>query len=102
MNENLEMRNPCKVLIAKRRRMMKRNEMRIKSKNEDENTADKSVELVSIAEATALVKGLSAYQIRLMVKKKQLPYIQAGRKIFINKEVLMKTLYFGNVEHNPG
>lgn len=54
----------------------------------DEN----KVILLTIKEAAELVSGLSQYQIRLMIKNKQLPYIQAGRKFFINKDVLLKHL----------
>ena len=57
----------------------------------NENNENK-VTLLTIKEASDMVSGLSQYQLRLMVKTKQLPCVQAGRKIFINKEVLLRHL----------
>ena len=57
----------------------------------NENT-EKQVILLTIKEASEMVSGLSQYQLRLMVKTKQLPCVQAGRKIFINKDVLLRHL----------
>ena len=53
---------------------------------------EKQVILLTIKEASDMVSGLSQYQLRLMVKTKQLPCVQAGRKIFINKDVLFRHL----------
>ena len=53
---------------------------------------EKQVILLTIKEASDMVSGLSQYQLRLMVKTKQLPCVQAGRKIFINKDVLLRHL----------
>ena len=59
--------------------------------NMNENT-EKQVVLLTIKEASDMVSGLSQYQLRLMIKNKQIPYIQAGRKFFINKDVLLRHL----------
>ena len=48
--------------------------------------------LLTVKEAADMVTGLSQYQIRLMIKNGQLPYIKAGKKMFINKEMLLRLL----------
>ena len=99
MDEKNEMKRTSKVLAVKTKMMNRRKKIRTKIKKEDNDTSEKPVELVTIKEAKDLVKGLSEYQIRMMIKKKQIPFVQAGRKFFINKEVLMDYLYTGNFEY---
>lgn len=53
---------------------------------------ENKVILLTIREAAAMVSGLSVYQVRLMIKNGQIPYIKAGTKIFINKAILLKYL----------
>ncbi len=59
---------------------------------EDITMEEKKVVLLTIREAAAMVTGLSVYQVRLMIKNGQIPYIKAGTKIFINKDILLKVL----------
>jgi len=51
---------------------------------------ENKVILLTIKEASETVKGLSQYHIRMLVRTGQLPSIKAGRKYFINKDVLLR------------
>ena len=57
---------------------------------------EKKITLITIPEAAALIDGISVYQIRLLIKNGKLPYIRAGSKMFINKDILIR--YFNNEE----
>lgn len=48
--------------------------------------------MLTIREASEYVIGLSEYQIRSMCKSGKLPYIMAGKKYLINRDVLLKYL----------
>ena len=54
--------------------------------------SDNKVRLLTISEAIELVDGLTKYQIRMMIKNGQLPCIKAGKKIFINRDILIRFL----------
>lgn len=59
-----------------------------------ENEENKTV-LLTIKEASKIVKGLSQYHIRMLVKSGRIPSIRAGRKYFINKAVLLRYISGG-------
>ena len=48
------------------------------------------ITMISIKEAAELVNGLTKYRIRQMCIENQIPYIMAGKKYLINKEVFLK------------
>jgi excisionase family DNA binding protein len=48
--------------------------------------------MLTVKEASECVQGLTKFRIRQMVLDGTLPHIKAGRKILINKNVLLKTL----------
>lgn len=48
--------------------------------------------LLTIKEASEFAVGLSQYHIRMLVRCGQLPCIKAGRKYFINKDILIRYL----------
>ena len=66
------------------------------SKELDAPKEEKKITLITIPEAAALIDGISVYQIRLLIKNGKLPYIRAGSKMFINKDILIR--YFNNEE----
>jgi excisionase family DNA binding protein len=49
-------------------------------------------QLLTVSECAECVQGLTKFRIRQMVLDGTLPHIKAGRKILINKNVLLKTL----------
>lgn len=53
---------------------------------------DNKVVLLTIKEASNLVIGLSQYHVRMLVRSGQLPCVKAGRKYFINKDILLRYL----------
>ena len=50
------------------------------------------VEMLTIKEAAALVKGLTEYRVRQMCILNQIPHIMAGKKYLINKEMFLDHL----------
>ncbi|MBQ8434834.1 MAG: helix-turn-helix domain-containing protein [Oscillospiraceae bacterium] len=48
--------------------------------------------MLTIKEASQLVKGLSEYRIRRMCIDGKLPHIKAGKKYLINEDVLMEVV----------
>ena len=61
-----------------------------------ENTAleqqTTKVVMLTIKEAAELVDGLSPYRVRQICLTNQIPYITAGRKYLINKELFLNYL----------
>ncbi len=60
----------------------------------DEDEEPKKVHLITIDEATQLVEGLTKYQIRKLIHSGKIPSVQAGNKVFINRDILLR--YFNN------
>lgn len=62
-----------------------------------ENVPEKTVEMLTVKECAAAVKGLSEHTVRQLVMQNRIPYIRTGRgkngKILIAKSVLLA--YFG-------
>lgn len=67
------------------------------SVNTAENTSEKLIEMLTVKECAAAVKGLSEHTVRQLVAQDKIPYIRAGQgkngKILIAKSSLLA--YFG-------
>jgi len=57
-----------------------------------EGRKENMVEMLTIKEAAALVKGLTEYRVRQMCICNQIPHIMAGKKYLINKEMFLDHL----------
>ncbi len=57
-----------------------------------EGRKENTVEMLTIKEAAALVKGLTEYRVRQMCINDQIPHIMAGKKYLINKEMFLDHL----------
>ena len=64
------------------------------SENINDEEEPKKVHLITIDEATQLVEGITKYQLRKLIKSREIPSIQGGKKIFINTDILLR--YFNN------
>ena len=62
-----------------------------------ENAPKKPIEMLTIKECTAAIKGLSEHNVRQLVSQNKIPYIRTGQgkngKILISKSALLA--YFG-------
>ena len=62
-----------------------------------ENASEKPVEMLTVKECAAAVKGLSEHTVRQLVAQNKIPYIRTGQgkngKILISKSALLT--YFG-------
>lgn len=62
-----------------------------------ENVSEKPVEMLTVKECAAAVKGLSEHTVRQLVAQNKIPYIRTGQgkngKILISKSALLA--YFG-------
>lgn len=62
-----------------------------------ESASEKPVEMLTVKECTAAVKGLSEHTVRQLVVQNKIPYIRTGQgkngKILISKSALLT--YFG-------
>lgn len=67
------------------------------SVNAAENAPEKPVEMLTVKECAAAVKGLSEHTVRQLVAQNKIPYIRTGQgkngKILISKSALLT--YFG-------
>ena len=67
------------------------------SVNAAENAPEKPVEMLTVKECAAAVKGLSEHTVRQLVAQNKIPYIRTGQgkngKILISKSALLA--YFG-------
>ena len=57
-----------------------------------EKKTNAEITMLTIKEAAALVDGLTEYRVRQLCRSGVLPCIKAGKKFFINKEVLIRFL----------
>ena len=66
-----------------------------------ENAPEKSIEMLTIKECAAAIKGVSEHTVRQLVSQNKIPYIRTGQgkngKILIAKSALLA--YFGG-HHN--
>lgn len=82
MDEIKELMNIAEVLSAITQSLLRQ-----------QSFTNKKVHLLTVAEAADMVEGLSEYHIRKMIKSGQLPCVREGRKLFINRDLLIRYLY---------
>ena len=90
-NEKQEIITQIATLLA---RLVDTEEMSVKA---SENAPEKPVEMLTVKECAAAVKGLSEHTVRQLVVQNKIPYIRTGQgkngKILISKSALLT--YFG-------